>query len=82
MRSDDEYKYSSLHSISAMRCFKNKSFEELRLEDYLPGNRGQGQTLQSTNEFPSEAITAATSTSDKKIPLMTVYAMRNKRVVA
>ena len=38
----------TLHSITAMQQFESKSFEELRLEDYLVGNKGsQGQQTQA-----------------------------------
>jgi len=32
----------TLHSISAMQQYTNKSFEELRFEDYSQGNKGMG----------------------------------------
>ena len=34
----------NFHSITAMQPYENKSFEELRMEDYKSGNRGQPST--------------------------------------
>mmetsp|Transcript_1465 Transcript_1465/g.1626 ORF Transcript_1465/g.1626 Transcript_1465/m.1626 type:complete len:1759 (-) Transcript_1465:394-5670(-) len=36
-----------LHSITAMPQYANKSFEELRFEDYSQGNKGSATTTQS-----------------------------------
>eukprot|EP00804_Cyclotella_cryptica_P021975 CCRYP_000914-RB/>CCRYP_000914-RB protein AED:0.16 eAED:0.16 QI:283/0.93/0.94/1/0.87/0.82/17/2644/1620 len=37
-----------LQSITAMSQYENKSFEELRVEDYMAGNKGQQQQPQQT----------------------------------
>jgi nuclear pore complex protein Nup98-Nup96 len=42
----------NLHSISAMPAYENKSFEELRFEDYSQGNRGSVTPVVS-NTTPS-----------------------------
>ena len=39
----------TMHAITAMPAYENQSFEELRMEDYMNGNRGQGiWNLQQT----------------------------------
>jgi len=45
-----------LHSITAMEAYKNRSFEELRYEDYVAGNRGtMGSAPATTSAFGSTA---------------------------
>lgn len=61
----------SIHAISAMQAYENKSFEELRCEDYSAGNKGtQGQqqpvgtsvgfgATQTPGGFGAPAVAAA-----------------------
>jgi hypothetical protein len=41
---------TNLHSITAMPQYKNKSFEELRFEDYAQGNMGAAVTSTLSNQ--------------------------------
>ena len=41
----DESSNITVQSITAMGQFENKSFEELRMEDYRIGNRGSQEQL-------------------------------------
>ena len=42
----------TLQAITAMPQYENKSFEELRLEDYMAGNKGtKGQAAPATSGF-------------------------------
>jgi len=38
----DGYEPFLMHSITGMSHYEGKSFEELRMEDYLAGNKGKG----------------------------------------
>ena len=41
----------TLHSITAMQAYEQKSFEELRFEDYSQGNRGTGGAPPAAGGF-------------------------------
>ncbi len=46
----------NFQSISAMQQYENQSFEELRLEDYMAGNKGRmGQAMPATTGFGAPA---------------------------
>jgi len=51
----------TMHAITAMPFYSNKSFEELRWEDYLAGNKGQGgqRTTQPVQSNRSNSATIA-----------------------
>ena len=62
-----------LHAITAMPQFENKSFEELRLEDYKAGNKGQnlqtvasGCTLVATSNNDNDAMGCVMMVQDEK----------------
>jgi len=46
-------------SISAMTQYKDKSFEEWRIDDYMAGNKGQASGQQSAFGAPMAAATSA-----------------------
>lgn len=47
-RKQDGTSHINFQSITAMPQYENKSFEELRFEDYMSGNKGSGATSGST----------------------------------
>ncbi|KAL7576467.1 hypothetical protein ACA910_017976 [Epithemia clementina (nom. ined.)] len=57
-RTTRDGKHPLLHVITAMPAFTNKSFEELRFEDYSTGNKGQVPAPDST--------TTTTATDDNR----------------
>eukprot|EP00984_Skeletonema_dohrnii_P013671 scaffold5677_cov99-Skeletonema_dohrnii-CCMP3373.AAC.1 len=64
------------HCISAIPQFEDKSFEELRLEDYSAGNKGKKQPIeqesdnQSYSSASSEGSCSIDSESSKELTIM------------
>ena len=52
-KADGGYNSITLQAITAMPQYERKSFEELRLEDYLAGNKGSGVVVRTSHSAGS-----------------------------